>query len=102
MAEQRERELRFERRMSDAEALMWNVEKDPWLNPNGASIAVLDGPIDEELFRRRVKYAISKIPRLRDRVALGQAQLRRGPHRGGPRLAGGTLTPGSPPGPAVR
>ena len=22
-------------RMSDAEALMWNVEKDPWLNPNG-------------------------------------------------------------------
>jgi WS/DGAT/MGAT family acyltransferase len=69
MAEPRERELRFERRMSDAEALMWNVEKDPWLNPNGASIAVLDGPIDVDLFRRRVKYAISKIPRLRERVA---------------------------------
>jgi WS/DGAT/MGAT family acyltransferase len=69
MAEPRERELRFERRMSDAEALMWNVEKDPWLNPNGASIAVLDGPMDVELFRRRVRYAIAKIPRLRERVA---------------------------------
>ena len=31
----RQREQRFERRMSDAEALMWNVEKDPWLNPSG-------------------------------------------------------------------
>ena len=30
-----ERELGFEARMSDAEALMWNLEKDPWLNPNG-------------------------------------------------------------------
>ena len=25
------REQRFQKRMSDAEALMWNVEKDPWL-----------------------------------------------------------------------
>jgi hypothetical protein len=40
MADRPDRELRFERRMSDSEALMWNVEKDPWLNPNGASIAV--------------------------------------------------------------
>ena len=69
MAEPRERELRFERRMSDAEALMWNVEKDPWLNPSGASIAVLDGPIDIDLFRQKVIHAISKIPRLRERVA---------------------------------
>ena len=69
MADERERELRFERRMSDAEALMWNVEKDPWLNPSGASITILDGPIDVDLFRRRVRYAISKIPRLRERVA---------------------------------
>ena len=32
------REQRFERRMSDAEALMWNVEKDPWLNPSGGDV----------------------------------------------------------------
>src|SRR4051794_12068736 len=37
-------EMRFERRMSDAEALMWNVERDPWLNPNGGMICVLDPP----------------------------------------------------------
>ena len=39
MADERApREQRFERRMSDAEALMWNVEKDPWLNPSGGSL----------------------------------------------------------------
>ena len=34
----REREQRFSDRMSDAEALMWNVEKDPWLNPSGGAL----------------------------------------------------------------
>ena len=32
--------------MTDHEALMWNVEKDPWLNPNGASLTILDQPVD--------------------------------------------------------
>ena len=45
-----QREQRFERRMSDSEALMWNVEKDPWLNPNGASVSVLDQPVDVDRF----------------------------------------------------
>jgi hypothetical protein len=31
--------------VSDTEALMWTVKKDPWLNPNGASVSVLDRPI---------------------------------------------------------
>ena len=35
------REQRFEQRMTDAEALMWNVEKDPWLNPNGGVLVIL-------------------------------------------------------------
>ena len=34
---QREREMRFKDRMSDHEALMWNIEKDPWLNPSGGA-----------------------------------------------------------------
>jgi WS/DGAT/MGAT family acyltransferase len=73
--ERRERELRFERRMSDTEALMWNVERDPWLNPNGGMVSVLDRPIDFEQFRRRMRYAVAKIPRLRQRVVPGLGRL---------------------------
>src|SRR5215207_2173867 len=70
-----EREQRFERRMSDAEALMWNVEKDPWLNPSGASISLVDRPIDFERFRSRIAYAAVAVPRLRDRVVPGLGRL---------------------------
>jgi hypothetical protein len=37
--------------MSDAEALMWNVEKDPWLNPSGGMVSICDRPIDFDQFR---------------------------------------------------
>ena len=47
----REREMRFSDRMSDHEALMWSIEKDPWLNPNGASLTILDRPLDFDHFR---------------------------------------------------
>ena len=33
-----ERTFAFEDRMTEHEALMWNIEKDPWLNPSGASL----------------------------------------------------------------
>ncbi|MDX2378228.1 MAG: wax ester/triacylglycerol synthase family O-acyltransferase [Acidimicrobiia bacterium] len=72
---QREREMRFDDRMSDHEALMWNVEKDPWLNPSGGAIAILDGPIDEDHFRRTMRAAITKLPRLFERVVPGLAGL---------------------------
>ncbi|MDQ3391647.1 MAG: hypothetical protein M3508_09985, partial [Actinomycetota bacterium] len=75
MADERpQREQRFERRMSDAEALMWNVEKDPWLNPSGGSLVVLDRPIDIDHFRRQLRATVAAIPRLRERVvpALGR------------------------------
>jgi len=68
-------EMRFERRMSDAEALMWNVERDPWLNPNGGMICVLDRPVDIEQFRHRMRWAVAKIPRLRQRVVPGLGRL---------------------------
>ncbi|MET0578688.1 MAG: wax ester/triacylglycerol synthase domain-containing protein, partial [Ilumatobacteraceae bacterium] len=69
------RELRFEQRMSDAEALMWTVEKDPWLNPNGASISVVDRRIDVERIRSRIAYGVAMVPRLRDRVVPGLGRL---------------------------
>src|SRR5262245_48201278 len=68
-------EMHFGRRMSDAEALMWNVEKDPWLNPNGAIISLLDQPPDAELFAGRLRYAVANIPRLRERVVPGWGRL---------------------------
>jgi len=69
VAEQPKRpEQRFERRMSDFEALMWNVENDPWLNPNGGNVLILDQPIDVDDFRARIAYSVAEVPRLRERV----------------------------------
>ncbi len=70
-----EPEMRFAARMSDAEALMWNVEKDPWLNPSGATVSLLDRPADAEQFARRLRYAVARIPRLRERVVPGLGRL---------------------------
>jgi WS/DGAT/MGAT family acyltransferase len=69
------REQRFEQRMSDAEALMWNVEKDPWLNPSGGMVSICDRPIDFEQFRIRMRHAALHIPRLRQRVIPGFGRM---------------------------
>lgn len=75
MAETREREMRFSDRMSDHEALMWNIEKDPWLNPSGASLTILKGTVDAEHFRRTLRRAVVKMPRLYERVVPGLGRL---------------------------
>jgi diacylglycerol O-acyltransferase / wax synthase len=54
--------------MSDPEALMWQVEKDPWLNPSGGVVVFLDRPADPEFFRACIASAVAKIPRLYERV----------------------------------
>ncbi len=64
-----DRELRFEHKMSDAEAMMWNIEHDPRLSSNIGSIAICDRELDVDKLRRRVAWAIADIPRLRERVA---------------------------------
>jgi len=66
-----ERAARFERRMSAGEALMWNVEKDPWLNPSGATVCVLDGPTDIGVVERWLAAMVADVPRLRERVTPG-------------------------------
>jgi diacylglycerol O-acyltransferase len=71
----RPREQRFERRMSDTEALMWNVEKDPWLNPSGGMVSICDRPIDFDQFRLRLRDAALHIPRLRQRVVPGFGRM---------------------------
>jgi diacylglycerol O-acyltransferase / wax synthase len=75
MVETREREQRFSGRMSDHEALMWNVEKDPWLNPSGASLTLLQGTVDADHFRRTMRRAVAKMPRLYERVVPGLGRL---------------------------
>ncbi len=71
----KEREFRFESQMTDAEALMWNVEKDPWLNPSGATVSIVDRPIDFDQLRRRLAWAVAKVPRLRERVVPAVGRL---------------------------
>ncbi|RLE25765.1 MAG: hypothetical protein DRJ50_02305 [Actinobacteria bacterium] len=71
----KEREMGFDDRMSDEESLMWNIEKDPWLNPSGAALAILEGSMDEEHFRLTMRSAVSKIPRLYERVVPGLGRL---------------------------
>ena len=71
----RGRELGFERRMSDQESLMWNIEKDPWLNPSGALLTVLDRPADFDLVLARIRHGLTRLPRLRERVVPGLGRM---------------------------
>ena len=71
----KERDVDLPDRMSEHEALMWNIEKDPWLNPSGASLTLLDQPVDMDRFRRQLKYGISRMPRLYQRVVPGLGRL---------------------------
>ena len=68
-------ELAFERRMSDAEALMWTVEKDPWLSSTFGVVSVLERPLDLEHFRARMSAAVARVARLRERVVPGPGRL---------------------------
>jgi diacylglycerol O-acyltransferase len=58
----------FDRKMSDAEGLMWRLEKDPHLSSTFANITVLDRSPDFEQFVRRMERAVYAVPRLHQRV----------------------------------
>ncbi len=44
------RNLHFERRMSDPDALMWTIEMDPLLRSTITSVSILDRAPDRERF----------------------------------------------------
>lgn len=67
--------MRFDRAMSDAEGLMWRLEKDPYLSSTFASVMLLDRAPDHDSFRRRMERATIAIPRLRQRVMPAPANL---------------------------
>ncbi|HEX4902697.1 MAG TPA: wax ester/triacylglycerol synthase domain-containing protein [Acidimicrobiales bacterium] len=71
----RQREQQFERHMSDSEALMWNLEKDPALSSWFASLTLLDRPPSMERFRARIANAAVEVPRLRQRVVASVGRL---------------------------
>ena len=58
----------FEDRMSDADALMWNIEKDPMLRSTVTTLMVLDGQVRSDQLHHTFDRASRIVPRLRQRV----------------------------------
>ena len=67
--------MRFDRAMSDAEGLMWRLEKDPHLSASFGTVTILDRAPDFDTFRRRMDRAAMVIPRLRQRVMPAPANI---------------------------
>jgi diacylglycerol O-acyltransferase / wax synthase len=59
---------KFAHHMSDSDALMWNIEKDPILRSTIVAVGILDREPDFDRIRRRLARASITIPRLRQRV----------------------------------
>lgn len=68
-------EVHFGKKMSDAEGLMWRLEKDPFLSSSFANLSILDRPPDMDRLRRRFDRMTRRIPRLRQRVQSMPANL---------------------------
>ena len=68
MPDKTRRPVQFEARMSDADALMWNLESDPILRSTILSTWILDREPDRERFEAKLERATRIIPRLRQRV----------------------------------
>lgn len=68
-------DMRFDRTMSDAEGLMWRLEKDPYLSSTFGTVMLLDRAPDFDVLRRRMELAAAAVPRLRQRVQPTPANL---------------------------
>jgi diacylglycerol O-acyltransferase len=60
--------MRFEDRMSDSDALMWSIEKDPTLRSTITTALVFDRAPDRARLVERMERACRLVPRLRQRV----------------------------------
>lgn len=58
----------FDDRMSDSDALMWSIEKDPMLRSTITTAVVVEGDLDRDQLQRTLERASRIIPRLRQRV----------------------------------
>jgi diacylglycerol O-acyltransferase / wax synthase len=62
-------------RMSETEAVMWAVEKDPALRSDFCNLTILDHAPDEKRLRGTLDRALAAIPRLRQRVVAAPLRL---------------------------
>jgi len=62
-------------RMSEFEALMWELERDPQLSSAFANLTVFDRPVDRKKFRARMEHAVVAVPRLRQKVVPSPGRL---------------------------
>jgi diacylglycerol O-acyltransferase / wax synthase len=67
--------LDFQPRMSDADTLMWTIERDPLLRSTITSVVVLGGPPDHDRLRDKVERASRTVVRLRQRVVTNPLSL---------------------------
>ncbi len=65
----------FDRKMSDAEGLMWRLEKDPHLSSAYAAVTILDRPPDFDRLLARMDRAVHVVERLGQRVQPMPANL---------------------------
>jgi len=61
-------EMHYESCMSDADALMWNIEKDPMLRSTITSMVIIKGEVDRDVLRSAIDRLSRAVPRLRQRV----------------------------------
>jgi len=65
----------FDSRMTDAEGLMWRLDRDPALTGTFGNLAIVDRTPDFDRLRRRLDHACASVPRLRQRVQSTPAHL---------------------------
>jgi len=75
MADTQQRTVRGARRMTDTEALMWAVEREPALRSSFLNVTLLDRAPDFDRFRLRMEKAVGAIPRLRQHVVPGTGPM---------------------------
>ncbi len=68
-------EVHFEHRMSDADALMWHIERDPQLRSTITTVWILDQEPDEARLMEKIDRASRVVPRLRERVSSSQFSM---------------------------
>ena len=72
-------DLEFDDRMSDSDALMWGIEKDPLLRSTIVAVAILDKSPDRARLTDRIQRSTLLIPRLRQHAV--QSSLSAAPPR---------------------
>lgn len=68
MSREGHEEIQYEPRMSDSDALMWNIEKDPMLRSTITTVVFLEGEVDDDRLHAAADRLSRAIPRLRQRV----------------------------------